>query len=177
MTKRQQAAPEYTTTADGRQLVHVELANTDQRATLYADDFQRWLVAGFSPFWSFTSTGGRFRYVLAATRSPSNSKRSLTVARWIAGAGKGQRVCYADGDQLNLRSENLELVRGPAKAAAAWLKPNDGTPLRRKVKSQSQDAHAAPVRPSEIPRAPAPTVGYAWHRKAGNNADALCTSP
>jgi hypothetical protein len=170
MKKKQQAAPEYTTDADGRQLVHAALANTDQRATLYAEDYQRWLAAGFPPFWSFVSTGGRFQYVLASTRSPSNSKRSLTVARWIASAGRGQRVCYADGDRLNLRSENLELAQGTAKAAAAWLRPNDGTPLRRKLKAQTQDIHATPVRPSEIPRAPAPTVGHAWRRKAGSDA-------
>jgi len=162
MKKKQQATPEYTTTADGQLLVHVALANTDQRATMYAEDFQRWLAAGFSAFWSFTSTGGRFQYVLANTRSPSNSTRTVPVARWIADAQKGQRVRYADGDRLNLRRENLTAVKGGggAKTAAAWLKPNDGTPPRRKPKAHTQDAHAAPVRPSETPRAPAPSVGY-----------------
>lgn len=70
MKKKQQAAPEYTTEADGQQLVHVALANTDQRATLHAEDFERWLGAGFSPFWSFARTGGRFQYVLVNARSP-----------------------------------------------------------------------------------------------------------
>ncbi len=148
MKTRQQAAPQYTTDAEGQQLVHVALANTDQRATLHAEDYQRWLAAGFSRHWSLTNTGGRFLYVLAHARSPSSSQRSLTVARWIAGAGKGQRVGYADGDRLNLCRENLALVQGPAKAAAAWLRPNDGTPLRRPAKAQPPVAHAAPARPA-----------------------------
>lgn len=155
MKYKQQAAPEYTTTADGQRLVHVALANTDQRATLYAGDYQRWLAAGFSPFWSLTSTGGRFRYVLAAARSVSNSCRSLTVARWIADAGKGQRVSYIDGDRLNLCRENLELAQGPAKAAAAWLRPNDGTPARKVKRKQAAGAHTAPVRPALSPQTPA----------------------
>jgi hypothetical protein len=164
MKKKQQAAPEHTTTADGRQLVHVALANTNQRATLYAEDFQRWLAAGFSPFWTLTSTGGRFRYVLANTRSPSNSARTVPVARWIADARKGQRVSYADGDRLNMRSENLAVVKGGggSKTAAAWLKPNDGTPPRRKPKAETKGTHAAPVSPSETPKAPVLTVDYAW---------------
>jgi len=145
MKKKQQAAPEFTTDADGQQVVHVALANTDQRATLYVEDYQRWLAAGFSPFWSFASTGGRFQYVLANTRSPSNSTRTVPVARWIADAGKGQRVSHADGDRLNLRRDNLAVVKGGggAKIAAARLKPNDGTPPRRK--SKAQDTHTAHV--------------------------------
>lgn len=179
MKKQQQAAPEETTDADGQQLVHVALANTDQRATLYAEDFQRWLAAGFPLFWSFVNTGGRFQYVLANVRSPSNSARTVPVARWIADAGKGQRVSYADGDRLNLRRDNLVVVKGggAAKAAAAWLKPNDGTPPRRKPKAQKQDAHAAPVRPSETPRAPVPSVGFAWRRKAWNHSSSTHNGP
>ncbi len=143
MKNMQQEAPECTTDADGQQLVHVALANTDQRATMYADDYRRWLTAGFSRHWSFVSTGGRFRYVLASVRSPSNSKRSLTVARWIAGAGKGEQVRHVDGDRLNLRSENLTLVKGAgaSKAASHWLRPNDGTPTRRKTKPSEDSQH------------------------------------
>jgi hypothetical protein len=152
MKRNQQAAPEFTTDADGQQLVHVALANTDRRAIMYAVDYQRLMAAGFSPFWTLASTGGRFQYVLVHARSPSNSPRTLTVARWIAGAGKGQRVGYADGDRLNLRMENLELVEGPAKAAVDLLRPNDGTPPRRKPKPQTPAVHAAPVRPAVTPR-------------------------
>lgn len=134
MKKKQQAAPEYFTDNSDRHLVRIALANTEQRATMYAEDFHRWLAAGFSPFLSLTSTGGRHKYVLANVRSPRNTLRSLPLARWIAGAGRGERVRYADGDRLNLRRENLVIVKGggSAKAAVAWLRPNDGTtPLRK----------------------------------------------
>lgn len=124
MNKQKQAAStEFTTDADGQQLVHVALANTDRRATLYAEDYDRILAAGFSPCWSITSTGGRFEYVLVAARSPANGKRSLTVARLVAEAGKGQRVGYSDNDRLNLRRDNLTINQGPAKSAAVWLLP------------------------------------------------------
>jgi len=179
MKKKQQAAPEYTINSDGQRLVHVALANSNQRATLYAEDFQRWLAAGFSPFWSFTSTGGRFQYVLVNARSPSNSKRTVPIARWLADARKGQRVRYADGDRLNLCRENLTAVKGGggAKTAAAWLKPNDGTPPRRKPKAHTQDADAVPVRPRETLRKPAPNVEYAWRRQSSVNASDIHTSP
>jgi hypothetical protein len=145
MKKMQQVAPEYTTDEDGQQLVYVALANTDQRAAMYADDYHRWLAAGFSRHWSFISTGGRFRYVLANARSPTNSTRTLTVARWIAEAGKGEQVRYADGDRLNLRTENLILVKGAgaAKAAAHWLRPNDGTPPRKKPEQKAKSQQGA----------------------------------
>lgn len=156
MKKRnQQPTPEFTTGADGQQLVHVALANTDLYATLYVKDYQRLTDAGFSPFWALTNTGGHFRYVLVSARSPGNRRRSLTVARLIAGAGKGQQVSYADGDRLNLRAENLVLVEGPAKAAAAWLRPNDGTPPRKPKRRLPSDAHVTPVHPPVAPAAPA----------------------
>ncbi|MHB1058063.1 MAG: hypothetical protein ACYC0F_09300 [Rhodanobacter sp.] len=126
MKYRQQAAPEYTTDADGQQLVHIALANTDQRATLYAEDFQRLMDAGWPPYWSLTNTGGRFDYVLAYARSPMNRPRSITLARLIAQAAKGQRITYADGDRTNLRRDNLLIVKGggPTKAHALALRPS-----------------------------------------------------
>jgi hypothetical protein len=154
--QKQQAAPEFTTDADGQQLVHAALANTDRRATLYAEDYERILAMGFSPCWSITSTGGRFEYVLVAARSTANGKRSLTVARLVAEAGKGQRVGYLDGDRLNLRRDNLTINQGPAKSAAEWLLP--------RVPTASTPAAGEPERlqtstPPSTPRAPfAPRV-------------------
>jgi hypothetical protein len=171
MKKQQQAAPEYTTDANGQQLVHVALANTDQRATLHAEDFHRWLDAGFSRYWSFVSTGGQNQYVLANARSPTNSLRSLTVARWIAKAGRGQLVSYADGDRLNLRRDNLELVRGPAKASSNWVRPNDGTPPRRKPKPETQESAAVILWPAETLKLVASTVDS--HRKSSSHVS-LC---
>lgn len=111
MKIRQQAPTTYTTDANGQHLAHVAMANTDQRATLYTDDLERLLVAGFSPYWQWCKTNKRFRYVLAYARTPTGKQRSITLARLIAGAGKGQMVEYIDGDRSNLRRDNLQIVR------------------------------------------------------------------
>lgn len=111
MKIRQHAPTTYTTDANGQHLAHVAMANTDQRATLYADDLERLLLAGFSPYWQWCKTNQRFRYVLANARTPTGKKRSITLARLIAGAGKGQMVEYIDGDRSNLRRDNLQIVR------------------------------------------------------------------
>lgn len=126
MQRKQQAAPEFTTDADGQELAHIALANTDRRATLYAEDFQRLMDAGWSPHWSLTNTGWRFAYVLAHACNPMNRSRSITLARLIAQAAKGQRVTYADGDRTNLRRDNLRIVKGGgiAKAHASALRPS-----------------------------------------------------
>ncbi len=149
---RQQAAPEFTTDADGNRLAHIALAHTHERATLHAEDYERVLAQGFSPFWAIASTGGRHRYVLVQARSPSNVGRSLTVARLVAQAGKGKRVGYADGDRLNLCRENLVLVEGPAKAAAVWLHPKSNKVTKKPLAA----IPAAPNVPSipSPPRAP-----------------------
>lgn len=157
MKYRQQAAPEFTTDADGQQLAHVALANTDQRATLYAEDYQRWLAAGFSPYWSLCDVGYGTRYVLSSARTAGNKHRSLTVARWVADAGKGQRVRYADGDRLNLRRENLVFEQGPAGSAVAWLRPCKGIAGAESCpQDRDRPAHirSAPTRPTETQREP-----------------------
>lgn len=127
MKKKQQAAPEFTTDADGRKLVHVALANTQKRATLDADEYQRLMDAGWSRHWSTANTGGRFDYVLTMGCSPSGSRRSVTVARLIAQATKGQRITYADGDRTNLLRENLLIIKGgQTKVSANALRPGQG---------------------------------------------------
>jgi hypothetical protein len=126
MKKMQQAQPQFTTDAEGQELVHVALANSQLRATLYAEDYQRLMDEGFSPYWSLSNTGGRFEYVLANARSPMGTPRTITLARLIAQAAKGRRVTYADGD-------NLLIVKGGGgtKAHASALRPRkDATPQR-----------------------------------------------
>lgn len=136
MKKMQQAQPEFTTDADGQQLAHVALANTNKRATLYAED-HAWLMAkGWSPYWSLTNTGGRHDYVLANARGPRDTPRTITIARLIAQAAKGQRVTYADGDRTNLRRDNLVVVKGGGltKANARALRP--GKEAARRTRGQ-----------------------------------------
>lgn len=152
MTKLRQPAPEYTIDPQGNRLVHLPLANTSERATLYAEDYERMVADGYSARWAIASTGGHHKYVLVNARSPGNGKRSLTVARLVAQAGRGQIVGYADGDRLNLRRDNLRVHEGRAKAAAGWLLPKaKGTP------SPSQEPRAArekTPRTSPIPTPP-----------------------
>jgi hypothetical protein len=146
MKKMQQASPQFTTDADGQRLVHVALANSQQRATLYAEDFLWLMNDGWSPYWSLTNTGGRFEYVLANGRSPLNKPRTVTLARLIAQAAKGRRVTYLDGDRTNLRRDNLRIVKGGGltKAHASALRPRkDAAPQR------------APTVPTETPQTPA----------------------
>lgn len=184
MKRRQQEAPEYTTDADGQQLVRIALATTDQRATLYAEDFQRLTAAGFSSCWSLADVGYGVRYVLVCVRTLTpgrKGRRSLTVARLVAEAGKGQRVRYADGDRLNLRRENLVLEQGRAGAEAAAIPPNLAAALKAGEAPGAQHPAAVqatgtpaqskprwrPVRPTESagnPRAPSePAAAYTAH--------------
>jgi hypothetical protein len=159
--KRKQSTPEFTTDAGGQRLVRVSLANTDQRAMLYAEDYQRLMDAGFSSCWAVTSTGGRFQYVLANARNPQDGKRSITIARLVAKAGKGQRVTYVDGDRLNLRGENLAIVKGGGNAAAPAhaIRPRkDATQFPSMVLTTEQEAvvsretYSVPMQPSEHPK-------------------------
>lgn len=125
MKKRNlQAAAAYTTDADGQQLVHVALANTDQRATLYAEDYQRLMAAGFSQHWSLNDNGNGSAYVKANGRRADGRQTKLRIARLIAGAGKGEHVRFADSNTLNLRIDNLRIQRAPARYGCGDLLPN-----------------------------------------------------
>jgi len=124
MKQRQQAAPEYTTDADGQRLVHVALANSQQRATLYAEDYHRLMDAGWSPYWQHTQDGHGNAYPTLGAYNPKGVDCLVSVARLIAHAKAGQRLSYADGNPLNLRAENLKLVKGSARYGAADWHPN-----------------------------------------------------
>lgn len=144
---KQQAPTIYTTDSDGRRLAHVALAETARRATLYAEDLERVLAAGWSPFWSYTSTDKttpRRRYVLVQGYNANGRRRSLTVARLVAEVSKGQRVKYADGDRLNLRRENLLIKKGGAWMPLESLRPNKG-------KQREHTVTPAPQRPAREP--------------------------
>lgn len=160
MTKLRQPAPEFTIDPDGNRLAHLPLAHTSERATLYADDYERVVADGYSPCWSFASTGGRQKYVLVNARSPNNAPRSFTVARLVAEAGKGQLVSYADGDRLNLRRENLLLHEGRAKIAAACVLPRSrGVLLAAQERAQAPSATQGTSPIPQPPRGPyAPSV-------------------
>lgn len=124
MKKMQQAPTTYITDADGQRLAHVALANTDQRATLYAEDLERLLAAGFSRFWKHVRDGRGNAYATLSAYTPEGYMREIPVARLIADAKRRKCVRPNDGNTLNLRLENLSKYHGPARFAAADWYPN-----------------------------------------------------
>jgi hypothetical protein len=166
--QKQQTAPEYTTDADGQQLAHVALANTDQRATLYAEDYQRLMDAGFSPAWCLSGNGCGSAYPAVNAFTTQGHNRLVTIARLIAAPGVGKRVRCADGDALNLRTENLKLEDAPVRRSAAdWfphaaaLRAAGFAPVVRERTDKARGArkaHSAPIQPAapqQTPTAPA----------------------
>lgn len=155
--QKKQAAPEYTTDADGQHLVHVALANSNQRVTLYAEDYQRLMDAGFSRFWKYTGDGRGSAYVTLNAYTRDGHSRVIPVARLLADAGHGERVRCSDGNTLNLRNENLSIYLG-----RAWFPASDWFPtteaLRKAgiapTKTTPRRAQRGPVRPAVAPQAP-----------------------
>jgi len=121
---KQQAAPEFITDADGQRLALVSLAHTGQRATLYAEDYRRLMDAGFSPFWNLTADGRGNAYPALGAYTAQGHYRMVTVARLLEAPGAGKRVRCADGNNLNLRTENRELEDAPVRRSAADWYPN-----------------------------------------------------
>ncbi|MGN6383168.1 MAG: hypothetical protein ACTHMK_11265 [Dyella sp.] len=113
----------FTTDATGRRIAHVGLSGTKERAKLLAEDLDRIVAAGYSLLWSFTATGRNRRYVLLQAINPKGRKRTLTVARLITKAGRGQIVKYLDGDRLNLLPENLLVAEGISWTPADRVEP------------------------------------------------------
>jgi hypothetical protein len=125
MTKKhkQQAAPEFTTDADGQAIVRVSLANSQLKAVLYAEDYQRLMSVGFSRFWKYTEDGQGRGYPTLNAYTSDGHNREVPIARLIAQAGHGERVRVADGNTLNLRTENLSVYLG-----RAWYSADDWYP-------------------------------------------------
>lgn len=151
MMKMQQAQPEFATDADGQRLVHVALANTQQRATLYAEDYQGLMDAGWSAHWQHTQDGRGNAYPTLGAYNLKGVDCLVPVARLIAQAGAGQRLSYADGNPLNLRIENLKLVKGSARYGAADWHPNVGA-LHRAGLTLKDSSWREGSRPQRNPR-------------------------
>ena len=166
--QKKQAAPEHTTDTDGQQLVHVALANSNLRATLYAEDYRRLKMAGFSQHWQYTGDGRGSAYVTLCAYTSEGHSRAVPVARLIVDAGHGERIRCNDGNTLNLRNENLSIYAGRAwfhasdwfptteALRAAGIRPQkrerEGT--RKTHGSNTQQPHSAPIRPAEPQREP-----------------------
>lgn len=161
---KKQAAPEFTTDADGQQLVHVALANSNLRATLHAEDYRRLTDVGFTRHWQHAKDGRGNAYATLGAYNPKGVDCLVSVARLITQAKAGQSVRYADGNPLNLRTENLKLMKGTARYCAADWHPNATTLLDaggtlkasawREGSRPPRKTHSAPTRPSLIQQAP-----------------------
>lgn len=170
MTKyKQQAAPEFTTDVDGQEVVHVPLANSQQRATLYAEDYRRLMAAGFSRFWKYIQTGNGHAYPALNAYTSDGHNREVTVARLITGAGRGQRVRTVDGNPLNLRTDNLEFVPG-----VAWLSASDWYPTAEALRAAGIElagkASSSP-RPRRRPAKPSENRTVSPQAPVGNRAE------
>ncbi|OZB59014.1 MAG: hypothetical protein B7X39_13020 [Lysobacterales bacterium 14-68-21] len=152
---KQRAATTFTTDASGRRIAHVALSGTTERTKLLADDLDRILADGYSPLWSFTITGGDRWYVLVPANNPKGRQRTLTVARLVAQAGRGQIVKYADGDRLNLLPENLLVKEG-----TAWTPIDRVTPRAVSQERNEGDAQA----PMDVLDKPAQRGEHCGHR-------------
>lgn len=90
------------------------LANSTEPAEIFEEDFEAIVRAGGGPNWTFNPAGPERRYVRTQMRRGSRDARAghlETVARLVAGAREGQKVKYRDGNRLNLRRTNLQVVR------------------------------------------------------------------
>lgn len=142
--QKQRAATTFTTDRDGRRIAHVALSGTHECTKILAEDLERILMDGYSPYWEYTRTGGERWYVQVRTYNTGGRRRSVTVARLIVDAARGRSVGYADGDHLNLLPENLLMKKGGAWVAVDLLQP-------RKARSATTLPAEAPQKPEANP--------------------------
>ncbi len=129
-------SPTIFTDPDGTLCVRVPLANSDEFAEAYADDYADLLRKGLTGNWQLNAPNriGRCRiagYVQCSAPAEIDGRRYtiVGVARIIAGAGAGKIVRYRDRNRLNLRRDNLRITRGFSRYSEGDLRltaVNDG---------------------------------------------------
>lgn len=95
--------PIHSVDRDGRNVVLVPLTNCEKPAKMLPADFEDIQAAGY--------VGGMYMnagYVHTG-RHPGSS--NYPMGRVIAGANPGQKVLFRDGDRMNLRRDNLRIIR------------------------------------------------------------------
>lgn len=97
----------------GRGTVHVQLTH-GLTAVVLKSDYDTITARGFSNWYANTNgTGGHYASV-HGNRRADGRQAPVSVARIITGCPEYQRVCYRDGDPMNLLPENLHTDRkGP----------------------------------------------------------------
>ncbi|MGE8227020.1 MAG: hypothetical protein ACN6RK_14655 [Stenotrophomonas sp.] len=124
--------PEQFTDADGVIRMRVELARHGTKVVIDTADLEAIAAAGISLNWSLGPDG--YPRVNVPGAGP------CAVARLILGAKRGERVCYLDGNPLNLRGSNLTIARkrsaqARAAALAAFLTKQASARAAREVKA------------------------------------------
>ena len=119
---------------DNAAIVLVPLARGGT-AKLLASGYDHLRGRGLSECWTSNSNGRSNSYVRASQAGATGGL--ITVARAVAGAGRGQCVRYRDGNRLNLRNDNLYFA--PRKRA--WR--DDAALLAPPVRSHSDNPKAA----------------------------------
>lgn len=95
--------------ADGRKITAVKLAGNAGEARIRHDDFVRLQAQGFDGSWYFNHNTTKCNgYVRAQPLGGNN----VTLSRLVAEAGSNEHVHHADGDNRNLKRENLTLHKG-----------------------------------------------------------------
>ena len=89
---------------DGIPLVSVPLTNSDQKVTLYQDDFNQLYSMGLDPRWR-----------LSIGQVLERGKGRVSISRLVANANPGDKIQYLDRDPCNLRRENLLTASGAGK--------------------------------------------------------------
>jgi hypothetical protein len=100
---------------DGEPVVTVSLTNTDKKAVLYQEDYNKLIEQGLDPRWKFLQN----RVVL-------RGERKIAISRLIMKAGKGDIIKYLDWNPLNLKRTNLMVAKGAGKSTAK-LSPHNRT--------------------------------------------------
>lgn len=101
-------------TRDGKAVLFVPLVRNGGTVRIFEDNYRLLMDAGLSPRWFLNSNGRGKSYVRTWA---GRGGGCITVARVLLGAGRGQSVSYKDGDQANLRRDNIFTDLGYARRA------------------------------------------------------------
>lgn len=110
MTRKRTPTINHVNTPGSAPTTEVSLANWPLPVVLDRPDFEALMRAGVPLLWTFNPSrhGGRAYVRAGHSETPGNL---VILARVIMEAGAGEMVRYRDGNTLNLRRENLRLVK------------------------------------------------------------------
>lgn len=97
---------------DGVKVMKVPLSDGIHEAQLWPQDYRRLADMGFTTGWCFNLAKPGLQYVrIADSQERFGPGKLVVAARLIMDANIGERVKYRDGNRLNLRRDNLNVIR------------------------------------------------------------------